>query len=51
MFLQQPPGDPIVRDVNNDKVIDENDRTIIGNAQPDFTFGFTQFISPIRIST
>ena len=35
------PGDPKVRNVNGDKVIDENDRTIIGNAQPDFTFGIT----------
>ncbi|MGE4586160.1 MAG: TonB-dependent receptor, partial [Mangrovibacterium sp.] len=35
------PGDPRVHDVNGDKKIDENDRTIIGNAQPDFTFGIT----------
>lgn len=35
------PGDPIVRDVNNDGVIDDNDRTVIGNAQPDFTYGLT----------
>lgn len=35
------PGDPRVKDVNGDGTIDENDRTIIGNAQPDFTFGFT----------
>ena len=39
------PGDPIVRDVNNDKIIDEKDRTIIGNAQPDFTFGLSNSFS------
>lgn len=35
------PGDPIIRDVNEDGIIDDNDRTIIGNAQPDFTYGLT----------
>ncbi|QDH81575.1 TonB-dependent receptor [Echinicola soli] len=35
------PGDPKVRDVNGDGEITEDDRTIIGNYQPDFTFGFT----------
>ncbi|MEJ5963721.1 SusC/RagA family TonB-linked outer membrane protein [Pedobacter immunditicola] len=35
------PGDPIVRDVNGDGVINANDRTTIGNAQPDFTSGIT----------
>jgi hypothetical protein len=35
------PGDPIIRDVNGDKVIDLNDRTILGNSQPDFTAGLT----------
>lgn len=35
------PGDPIIRDVNGDKKIDINDRTILGNAQPDFTAGLT----------
>jgi TonB-linked SusC/RagA family outer membrane protein len=34
-------GDPIIRDVNKDGKIDANDRTTIGNAQPDFTFGLT----------
>ncbi|MCE5331831.1 MAG: TonB-dependent receptor [Bacteroidales bacterium] len=33
------PGDPKVKDVNGDQVIDEKDRTIIGNAQPDYTLG------------
>ncbi|MDR8389911.1 TonB-dependent receptor [Aliifodinibius sp. S!AR15-10] len=32
-------GDPIIRDVNGDGVINTGDRTIIGNNQPDFTFG------------
>jgi TonB-linked SusC/RagA family outer membrane protein len=35
------PGDPIIRDVNGDKKIDPSDRTILGNAQPDFTAGIT----------
>jgi len=39
------PGDPIIRDVNGDKKIDVNDRTILGNAQPDFTAGLTNTFS------
>ncbi|HRZ96558.1 MAG TPA: TonB-dependent receptor [Paludibacter sp.] len=35
------PGDPKVRDVNGDNKIDSNDRTIIGNYQPDFSWGMT----------
>jgi hypothetical protein len=35
------PGDPIIRDLNGDKKIDINDRTILGNIQPDFTAGLT----------
>lgn len=34
-------GDMIYRDVNQNGIFDPNDRTIIGNAQPDFTFGLT----------
>ncbi|WP_188620687.1 SusC/RagA family TonB-linked outer membrane protein [Flavobacterium suaedae] len=34
-------GDVKYRDVNEDGVIDANDRTFIGNPHPDFTFGFT----------
>jgi TonB-dependent starch-binding outer membrane protein SusC len=40
-------GDMIYKDVNNngiafhDGIFDTGDRTVIGNAQPDFTFGFT----------
>lgn len=33
-------GDYIYRDVNLDGVIDEQDRTFIGNPEPKFTFGF-----------
>lgn len=39
------PGDPRIRDVNGDKEINEKDRTIIGNAQPDFVFGITNTFS------
>lgn len=35
------PGDVIWQDVNNDGVIDANDRTEIGNPHPDFTLGFS----------
>lgn len=34
-------GDVKYKDVNEDGVIDANDRTFIGNPHPDFTFGFT----------
>jgi TonB-linked SusC/RagA family outer membrane protein len=32
-------GDPKVRDVNNDGKINSDDRTILGNYQPDFSWG------------
>lgn len=35
------PGDPIIRDINGDKKIDLNDRTILGNSQADFSAGLT----------
>ena len=35
------PGDFQFRDVNGDGVIDADDRTVIGNYQPDFTWGIT----------
>ncbi len=34
-------GDLKFKDINEDGVIDDNDRTIIGDPNPDFTFGFT----------
>jgi TonB-dependent starch-binding outer membrane protein SusC len=34
-------GDYKYKDINNDGVVDSNDRTFIGNPHPDFTFGFT----------
>jgi TonB-linked SusC/RagA family outer membrane protein len=33
-------GDRKYRDMNNDHVIDEKDRTLLGSAQPSFTWGF-----------
>lgn len=30
-----------IKDINGDGVIDENDKTIIGNPHPDYTFGLT----------
>lgn len=35
------PGDVRFVDVNGDGIINEDDRTMIGNPTPDFTFGFT----------
>ena len=37
---QVRPGDPKYRDINNDGVVDDNDRTIIGCGQPLHTGGF-----------
>lgn len=34
------PGQYKLKDINNDGIVDVNDRTIIGNAEPDFIFGF-----------
>ncbi len=39
------PGDPIYADINGDKLVNANDRTIIGRGQPDFTWGFTNNLS------
>ncbi len=39
------PGDPIVRDVNKDGKINGDDRTTIGNYQPDFTAGLINTVS------
>ena len=35
------PGDPKFEDVNGDGIINSDDRTIIGHANPDFIFGLT----------
>jgi TonB-linked SusC/RagA family outer membrane protein len=38
-------GDRKYRDINKDGKIDANDRTLLGTAQPDFTFGFNNSFS------
>lgn len=38
------PGDIRFRDLNNDGVIDDNDREVIGDPNPDFTFGFNNHV-------
>ncbi len=38
-------GDIIYKDIDNNGEINSSDRTIIGDAQPDFTFGFTNNFS------
>jgi len=35
------PGDIKFRDINGDSVIDDKDRTMIGNPTPDFIYGFS----------
>jgi TonB-linked SusC/RagA family outer membrane protein len=40
-FADARPGDVKYADVNNDGRIDANDRTLIGNNQPDFIYGMT----------
>ncbi len=37
----QLPGDSRYRDVNEDGVIDDEDKVIIGNGYPDFTYGWS----------
>lgn len=44
-FADSRPGDVKFEDVNGDKKIDANDRTLIGNNQPDFTYGMTNSFS------
>ncbi|MFC4263602.1 SusC/RagA family TonB-linked outer membrane protein [Ferruginibacter yonginensis] len=39
------PGDIKFKDINGDGVINDADRTNIGNANPNFTFGFTNTIN------
>jgi len=38
-------GDMIYKDLNGDGIINESDKTVIGNAQPDFIFGITNNFS------
>jgi TonB-linked SusC/RagA family outer membrane protein len=38
------PGEYKLKDMNNDGIVDVNDRTIIGNAEPDFIFGLNNNI-------
>lgn len=39
------PGDQRYKDLNGDKKIDNNDRAILGNAQPNFFYGLTNTLS------
>lgn len=39
------PGDFRFKDINGDGVIDADDRTVIGNYMPDYTFGITNTFS------
>jgi TonB-linked SusC/RagA family outer membrane protein len=44
-FADSKPGDVKYEDVNGDNRIDANDRTTIGNNQPDFIYGITNTFS------
>ena len=44
-WADSKPGDVKYQDVNGDKKIDANDRTLIGNNQPKFIYGFTNTFS------
>jgi len=39
------PGDPRYKDLNGDHLINESDRTIIGQALPKFTYGFNSSLT------
>ena len=39
------PGDIKFKDINNDGVINDKDRTNLGNSVPNFTYGFTNTVS------
>ena len=41
VFAGSEAGDPRIADVTGDGKVNADDRTIIGNYQPDFTWGFT----------
>jgi TonB-linked SusC/RagA family outer membrane protein len=49
-LVPQQGGDVRFVDLNNDKVIDANDKQIIGNSNPDFTGGITTGLTYKRIS-
>jgi TonB-linked SusC/RagA family outer membrane protein len=44
-FATTRPGDVKYEDVNDDTILDANDRTILGNNQPDFIYGMTNSFS------
>lgn len=44
-FADTQAGDVMFEDVNGDKKIDADDRTIIGNNMPDFTWGMTHTLA------
>ncbi len=39
------PGDIRFKDLNGDGIVTEDDRQVIGSAQPDFSYGFTNVLS------
>ena len=43
--VQLTPGSIKRRDLNGDHEIDSNDKTVLGNIQPDFIYGFSTFIN------
>jgi len=44
------PGDPIYKDLNGDKEVNEDDRTILGQANPKFIFGLNSSLTVGRFN-
>ncbi len=40
-YVDEDTGDPVFKDLDESGDVDENDKTMIGSAIPDFTYGFT----------
>ncbi|MDR3137934.1 MAG: TonB-dependent receptor [Tannerellaceae bacterium] len=38
-------GDALFKDINKDGTVNDEDRTVIGNIQPDFTYGFSSTLN------
>lgn len=50
-WFTQPlqPGDPKFADLNGDRLITGEDKVVLGNVQPDFTYGFSSTLNYRRI--
>ncbi len=46
---QAEPGDFRFKDINNDGVLNDNDKTIIGNPEPKLTYGINMYLTYVGI--